>query len=81
MGFFNIEMERNILLHPAHFGPRMREILYERLRSEARGRQAHALWALKWVHSARALTCALCVVVCLRRWRALVPDDTALWCW
>ena len=41
MGFFNIELERNILLHPAHFGPRMREILYERLRAEARAR-AHA---------------------------------------
>ena len=36
MGFFNIMMEKNILLHPAHFGPRMRDILYERLRGEAR---------------------------------------------
>ena len=35
--FFCVQnMERHIVLHPAHFGPRMREVLYERLRSEAR---------------------------------------------
>ena len=48
MGFFNISMEKNILLHPAHFGPRMREILYERLRSEARAAAA----ALRITHCA-----------------------------
>jgi len=32
--FFHMELDRHIVLHPAHFGPRMREVLYERLRTE-----------------------------------------------
>ena len=72
MGFFNISMEKNILLHPAHFGPRMREILYERLRGEARaltGPRAHARRRCAADAAAR------------RRWRAPARGGTASWCW
>ena len=34
--FFHLQLERNIVLPPRFMGPRMREILYERLRTEAR---------------------------------------------
>jgi len=37
MGFFNVPLERNLLLEPKWFGPKMREVLHERLRAEVEG--------------------------------------------
>ena len=73
MGFFNISMEKNILLHPAHFGPRMREILYERLRGEAR--------ALIDSRAVRAAPAPLTRQPARRRWRAPARVGMASWCW
>jgi hypothetical protein len=80
MGFFNIELERNILLHPAHFGPRMREILYERLRGEAR----RCLAMRMRLCAASLLCCAEQLRARARaahRWRAPAVGATASWCW
>ena len=54
--FFHMTLDRHIVLHPAHFGPRMREILYERLRTEVRGclRPAPGAGADTLASSARA---------------------------
>lgn len=35
--FFHLAMKRSLVLAPQHFGPRMRETLYERLRGEVEG--------------------------------------------
>ena len=69
---FNISMEKNILLHPAHFGPRMREILYERLRGEAR--------ALIASRSRAAQRAPLTRQPARRRWRAPARGGMASWC-
>jgi hypothetical protein len=72
MGFFNIELERNILLHPAHFGPRMREILYERLRGEVRATPRHALSRVLSLSSASAVRFAQVEGTCSGRYGFVV---------
>jgi DNA-directed RNA polymerase II subunit RPB7 len=74
MGFFNIELERNILLHPAHFGPRMREILYERLRGEVRAqpRGTHTRSRALALSSASALRIAQVEGTCSGRYGFVV---------
>jgi hypothetical protein len=37
MGYFHLTLERNIVLAPVNFGPKMREAVYERLRTEVEG--------------------------------------------
>ena len=38
--FFNLELEREIELQPRFFGPRLAEVLQQRLRSEVSGGMA-----------------------------------------